>query len=82
MTILPGRTYLRGWAGYGERPHPERHIPWEPLQAAQPARNGPATAVLWNKASGQGEVKFGDPKASITTATFTAPGDYVAIDGR
>src|SRR5256885_2289631 len=56
VTILPGKTYLRGWAGYGKQPAP---------------------TVLWSKASGPGEVKFEDPKAPITTASFTTPGDYV-----
>jgi len=86
VTILPGKTYLRGWAGRGEQPHPEHHIPWEPLPPAPPPPAGPAPAVQWTKASGPGEVKFEDPKAPITTATFTAPGDYVlrmtADDGR
>jgi DUF1680 family protein len=86
VAILPGKTYLRGWAGHGEQPHPERHIPWEPLPPAPPPPAGPAPAVQWSKASGPGEVKFEDPKAPITTAAFTAPGDYVlrmtAGDGR
>jgi DUF1680 family protein len=61
VTILPGKTYLRGIGT-------------------------PASSVLWTKASGPGDVKFEDPKALITTAAFTAPGDYVlqltADDGR
>lgn len=31
----------------------------------------------WSKESGPGEVTFADPKAVVTTATFSAPGDYV-----
>jgi len=76
VTIMPGKTYLRGWAGYGEAPRPERAAPRDRQPEAPPA-TGPAFATLWNKASGPGEVKFADPKAAITTATFSAPGDYV-----
>ena len=35
------------------------------------------TKVTWSKASGPGEVKFADPNASKTTATFSALGDYI-----
>ena len=34
-------------------------------------------ATSWNKESGPGEVKFENPNALQTTATFTTPGDYV-----
>jgi DUF1680 family protein len=77
VTILPGKTYLRGWAGYGEQPHPERGVPWEGSGPAASATTGAAITVLWTKASGPGEVKFENPAAAITTATFSAPGDYV-----
>jgi DUF1680 family protein len=76
VTILPGKTYLRGWAGYGEQPHPERNAPWERPRSAAPAINGPVIKVHWEKASGPGAVKFEDAKAAITTATFSAPGNY------
>jgi DUF1680 family protein len=33
--------------------------------------------VAWTKASGPGEVSFGDSRALTTTATFSATGDYV-----
>ena len=79
VTILPGKTYLRGWAGYGEQPHPERSVPWERPRPAAPAANGPAITVLWSKAYGPGEVRFEKPNAAITTATFSAPGDYVVM---
>jgi len=36
-----------------------------------------ATTVSWSKASGPGEVAFADAAAQETTATFSAPGDYV-----
>ncbi len=78
VTIIAGKTYLRGWTGYGDPPRPER--PRGP-QAAQapppPAPTGPAPVAVWSKASGPGEVKFADPSALITTATFTTPGAYV-----
>ncbi len=33
--------------------------------------------VQWSKVSGPGEVTFGDPNEPDTTATFSAPGEYV-----
>ncbi|MGH7340082.1 MAG: Ig-like domain-containing protein [Candidatus Rokuibacteriota bacterium] len=33
--------------------------------------------VAWSKTSGPGSVTFADPAAATTTATFSAPGDYV-----
>jgi len=41
------------------------------LKPAQPADN------LWTKVSGPGEVTFADAHAPVTTATFSAPGNYV-----
>ncbi len=79
VTILTGKTYLRGWAGYGDPPRAER--PGGPQAPAAPppppAPAGPAVTVLWTKESGPGEVRFEDPKALVTTATFTRPGAYV-----
>jgi DUF1680 family protein len=78
VTILPGKTYLRAWAGYGDRPRPER--PRGPQGAPPPpppTPSGPAPATMWSKESGPGEVRFEDPQALITTATFTTPGAYV-----
>jgi DUF1680 family protein len=34
------------------------------------------TEMVWSKLSGSGEVKFTDAHASVTSATFSAPGDY------
>jgi DUF1680 family protein len=34
-------------------------------------------AVRWSKVSGPGAVRFADEDAPVTTATFSAPGDYV-----
>src|SRR6476661_7961765 len=76
IVVLPGKTYLRGWAGYGEAPHPGR---WRPRNADSTAvvPTGPAPKVRWRKRSGPGRVTFANPTALETTATFTAPGTYV-----
>lgn len=74
VTILPGKTYLRGWAGYGDPPRPDRRAP---QAAVTPAPNGPAANTIWSKESGPGQVRFDDPKSAVTTATFTQPGNYV-----
>jgi DUF1680 family protein len=78
VTILPGKTYLRGWAGYGEPPRPAPRGP-QANQAAPPppAPTGPTPNTTWSKESGPGDVRFEDAKALITTATFTTPGAYV-----
>jgi DUF1680 family protein len=77
VVVLPGKTYLRGWAGYGDAPRPIRE-PWGPKPAAKPpVAVGPAPVVEWTKVSGPGSVKFADAKAMVTTATFSAPGAYV-----
>ncbi len=73
-----GKTYLNAWAGYGEPPRrerPRRSGEQAPTAAAQPP--GPAPGVTWSKVSGPGTVTFADPAASVTTARFSAPGDYV-----
>ncbi|HET9685497.1 MAG TPA: beta-L-arabinofuranosidase domain-containing protein [Gemmatimonadaceae bacterium] len=76
VVVLPGKTYLRGWAGYGEAPHPGR---WRPRNgdSTAVAPTGPAPKVRWRKKSGPGRVSFADPTALQTTATFTTPGTYV-----
>ena len=35
------------------------------------------TKILWSKLSGPGQVTFADPNLAVTTATFSAPGNYV-----
>lgn len=78
VTILPGKTYLRGWTGYGDAPHPIRLARGVPQPSEPPpAPTGPAPSTTWSKESGPGSVTFADPKALITTATFSAPGAYV-----
>ncbi len=76
VTILPGKTYLRGWAGYGTPP--QSNVNRRPREApAQPAPGDPTPAVAWSKLSGPGDVTFADAKALVTTATFSATGPYV-----
>jgi DUF1680 family protein len=75
VTILPGKTYLRGWAGYGDPPRSNQNRGRQDPAAAPPA--GPAFTATWAKDSGPGEVRFVDAKALITTATFSTPGAYV-----
>ena len=75
VVVQPGRTYLNAWAGYGvppwQRRRPRRGEP------AEPEPTGPEPTVAWSKKSGPGSVVFEDPKALVTTATFSAPGAYV-----
>src|SRR5450759_5919147 len=75
VTIQPGKTYLRGWAGYGDPPRSNQNRGRQ--DPPPPAPDGPAPAAMWTKDSGPGEVKFADAKALITTATFSTPGAYV-----
>lgn len=77
VVIVPGKTYLRAWAGYGDPPRPRQRFGGQPVQAPLPAPSGPAVRVLWSKDSGPGEVRFADSKALVTTATFSQPGSYV-----
>jgi len=74
VTVLQGKTYLRGWAGYGNPPSTPRG---RGAVAPAPAPTGPTPTVTWSKAWGPGAVTFADAKSPITTATFSTPGDYV-----
>jgi DUF1680 family protein len=76
VVVLPGHTYLRGWAGYGEPPRRERRRRTQ-ADSTPPPPTGPEPTVRWRKRSGPGRVTFADPTALVTTATFTAPGIYV-----
>lgn len=78
--VLTGKTYLRGWAGYGDPPRPVgRHSTGGQSAAPPPAPEppGPAPSVRWSRESGPGEVTFEDPEALTTSAMFRAPGTYV-----
>src|SRR3954469_2757858 len=82
VTILPGKTYLRGWAGYGDpppAPGAPRPRSQQPNAPKAPAPTGPPITAVWTKQSGPGDARFADPKALITTATFTRPGNYVLL---
>ncbi len=72
VTVLPGKTYLRGWAGYGDPPRRDPRRDETPA----PVPTGPAIHVTWTKQSGPGPVAFADPKAPVTTASFKTPGLY------
>ncbi len=74
INVLGSRTYLHGWAGYGDPPVLGRP---QAQQPAVPAPAGPPPSGVWSKESGPGSVTFADPKALITTATFSALGSYV-----
>ena len=83
VVMVNGKTYLRGWAGYGQRPRPRD--PWQ-KQPAEPPPAGPETIFEWSKASGTGEVVFDNPRQLVTTARFSKPGAYTlqltANDGK
>ena len=75
VTVQPGRTYLRAWAGYGDPPR--RRRPFErPGTAPPPPPTGPAFEATWSKQSGPGDVTFADAHALSTTANFSALGVY------
>jgi DUF1680 family protein len=91
ITVLGSKTYLHGWAGYGEapvmgRPQAQNLAQNPPAQVnyagqsgqatAAPAPAGPTPTGMWSKESGPGTVTFADPKALTTTATFSALGTY------
>jgi len=80
VVMLKGKTYLNGWAGYGS-PRPARGNGGgrgRGAAAQAPAEPpGPPPTMAWSKVSGPGTVTFADPKAAVTTATFSATGDYV-----
>lgn len=42
----------------------------------RPATSAIAAWTVWRKISGPGEIRFGNPYAPVTTATFAQPGEY------
>src|SRR5262252_27762 len=67
VVVLPGKTYLRAWAGYGDPPRP---APRRPVaDSTPPAPTGPPPVVRWRKRSGPGTVTFADERALTTNAT-------------
>src|SRR3954468_21786011 len=68
VTIQPGKTYLRAWAGYGDPPRSNQQRPARPpQQTPPPVPEGPPVSVTWSKESGPGTVTFADNKALLTT---------------
>ena len=50
VVVTPGRTYLNGWAGYGEPPwRRPRGRPGDPVPAPEPG--GPDPTVSWSRES-------------------------------
>src|SRR5260370_15218263 len=76
VTILPGKTYLRGWAGNGDPPRSNQSRGRQDTPAAPPPA-GPAFTAMWTNDSGTGDVRVAYANALITTATFSTPGAYV-----
>lgn len=74
VVMKHGKTYLRGWAGYGAPPRAGRGGRGATALVAAP---GPAPTTTWSKVSGPGTVTFADARATATTAQFSATGDYV-----
>ncbi len=76
--VMPGKTYLIGYAGYNN-PAPRRGGGGGGRRngGGAPARTGPAVTVAWTKASGPGTVTFADKDKAETTATFSQTGAYV-----
>src|SRR5262245_34515014 len=72
VDMLKGKTYLNGWVGYGAAPGTGRGRNGGGRGGdAPPAPTGPAPTAQWTMLSGPGTVTFADPKATVTTATFS-----------
>jgi DUF1680 family protein len=79
VVMSHGKTYLNGWAGYGEPPRRGRGTRGGAV-VPPPEEPGPAplpVTTTWSQLSGPGTVTFADPRAAVTTATFSTPGAYV-----
>ncbi len=74
VVMLQGKTYLDAWVGYGQPPRRGRRPTSETVKQAAPSAT---TRVRWSKVSGPGTVTFANPEATVTTAMFSAPGDYI-----
>ena len=76
--VMPGKTYLSGYAGYRD-PAARRGGGGGRRNGgggAAAVPTGPPVTVGWAKASGPGAVTFADPLAAETTATFSQTGGY------
>jgi hypothetical protein len=69
VVVMPGKTYLNGWAGYGA-PRGGRRGGGRRGAAETPPTtpSGPAPTVAWSKNSGPGNVSFEDLNAPITSS--------------
>lgn len=76
VVILPGKTYINAWVGYGVPPWDRRRF-FRRGEQPQPEPTGPEAKVSWRKKSGPGSVEFENPKTLVTTASFSRPGAYV-----
>jgi uncharacterized protein len=56
---------------------PDRFVVLSAKTYLNATTKGQAPSLAWTKQSGPGRVTFADPSAASTTATFSAPGDYV-----
>jgi hypothetical protein len=74
--VMPGQTFLQGYAGYTD-PKPPRGARRNRGAATNSTPAGPAVTVAWSKESGPGTVRFADAAAAATTATFSKKGAYV-----
>jgi hypothetical protein len=77
VVVLPGKTYFRGWAGYGDPPRPGPRRGRANADSTPPAPTGPTPTIKWSKKSGPGRVTFANDSALTTNASFSAPGVYV-----
>jgi hypothetical protein len=78
VVIISGKTYLNGWAGYGDQRGGRRGGGRRGgADTPTPAPSGPPPTVQWSKDSGPGDATFADAKATVTAATFSKPGNYV-----
>ncbi|MGD1087064.1 MAG: beta-L-arabinofuranosidase domain-containing protein, partial [Verrucomicrobiota bacterium] len=75
--VMPGKTYLNGYAGYINPSPPARGRRRGPDPAAPPTPAGPPVTVAWTMESGPGTVTFADPHTAVTTATFSRTGAYI-----
>jgi len=75
IVVLPAKTYLNGYVGYGDPPRPSRRPGAQP--AAPPPPPGPPPVAAWSVEAGPGTVAFADAAKPVTTAVFSAPGTYV-----
>src|SRR5262245_16303628 len=61
VVVLPGKTYLRGWAGYGDPPRPGPRRPTAADSTPPAPPSGPPPTVRWTRRAGPGTVTFTDP---------------------